>query len=322
MTETSYLFKELEKKMQILATHAWDDELRWPQIVAWLNNFRGEVFSVDEEKLYGIFLLSRFIYFSRKMTREMLKSLYRDMFCSPLCQRIRRNIGGNRDGALVKKLYEQELQSTRFIGMGNPSESGAHLLYYFRQINGLKKDLFVDFMSAFVIETDRRSGSITIRPTDPAATRYIFFDDLVGSGTQVAQYLARYLPVLRRNNQDIDIQFMSLFATKHGLQKLNSEQMFGGKACCLFELDETYKAFIEESRYFSGAPVWFNQQKMRRLAEYYGNALAPGTPLGFQDGQLLLGFSHNTPDNSPPIFWREGYDIVWTPVFIRYDKHY
>lgn len=321
MTEITTSSKELEKRMQVLATHAWDDELRWPQIAAWLNNFRGEVLPVDEERLYGIFLLSRFIYFSRRLTREMLRSLYRDLFCAPLCQRIRRNTGGSRDRDVVQKLYEQELNCTRFIGIGNPSESGAHLLYFFRQINGLPKDLFVDFMSAFSLEADR-SRLITIRPNDPTVTRYIFFDDLVGSGTQVAQYMARYLPMLRRNNHNIDIQFLSLFATNHGLQKLNSEQMFDGKASCLFELDETYKAFTEESRYFSAAPEWFNKQKMRRLAEYYGSILAPKTPLGFQDGQLLLGFSHNTPDNSPPIFWREGHDIVWTPVFIRYDKHY
>jgi hypothetical protein len=28
--------------------------------------------------------------------------------------------------------------------MGNPAESGTYLLYYFRQVNNINKDLFID----------------------------------------------------------------------------------------------------------------------------------------------------------------------------------
>lgn len=43
----------------------------------------------------------------------------------------------------IKNLWA-ELESTLFIEfLGNPSESGAHLLYFFRQINNLSKEHFL-----------------------------------------------------------------------------------------------------------------------------------------------------------------------------------
>ena len=44
-----------------------------------------------------------------------------------------------------------------------------------------------------------------------------------------------------------------------------------------------------------------------------------GDPLGYNDCQMLLGFHHNTPNNTLPIFWREK---NWTPIFKRYAKLY
>ena len=38
---------------------------------------------------------------------------------------------------------------------------------------------------------------------------------------------------------------------------------------------------------------------------------------GYKDSQLLLGFTHNTPDNTLPIIWKEE---NWIPIFKRYSK--
>ena len=55
------------------------------------------------------------------------------------------------------------------------------------------------------------------------------------------------------------------------------------------------------------------------MCEKYGNKLTKGYPLGYGGCQLLLGFSHNTPNNTLPIFWC---DNNWTPFFKRYNKKY
>jgi hypothetical protein len=312
---------EYELKLRTIVNEAWDREVSWPEIESWINNFTGEVLDRDKEQLYSLFALSRFMYFSKKLVREMLKSLYRDQFESPLIQRIRRKCRGTSNSALIRKLYAQELSSTRFIGVGNPSESGAHLLYYFRQVNYLPKNLFVDLGSAFIPDVDPRTKLIRYIPRESGISRYVFFDDLVGSGTQASGYLAGHLSRIRCYNKSLDLRFMSLFATTEGLNKLNNHGMFNGKAMCLFELDETYKAFDKSSRYFSKSPP-HHIDDIYKIANSYGEKLQPRQALGYKGGQLMLGFSHNTPDNTLPIFWDEGHNMPWSPVFIRYDKNY
>lgn len=313
-----------EAKIRTLVEHAWDQEVRWPNVEAWAENFRGNIFDKSDEQKYALLALTRFLYFGKRMLREMLRSLYRDHFEAPQIQRIRRNYGDTRDTVLLRKLYTEERKATRFLGVGNPAESGAHLLYFFRQVNYLPKDLFIDLGSAFVAKSagDGRTTSVVYSPRQPGISRYVFFDDLVGSGSQAKKYLGGRLMNIRRDNPNIELKFMCLFATTQGLARLNDVSMFNGNAMCLFELDDSYKVFSLTSRYFEGSPDWFSNKILQDIAFSYGREIQPRKPLGFGDGQLLLGFSHNTPDNTLPIFWDEGSQNPWSPVFLRYDKVY
>jgi hypothetical protein len=313
------MMDDIEKKLETLVMHAWDQEVKQPEINAWAENFTGKYCAQDIERRYSLFMLTRFMYFGKRLVREMLRSLYRDQFRAPLRQRIRKNFKNTRDMELLDRLFESECNATRFIGVGNPSESGAHLLYYFRQVNHLSKNLFTDINSAFETAVDSRG--VMYVPRNSAVTRYIFFDDLVGTADQSSSYLASVLRKIRRGSKDVDIRFMCLFAKTKGLEKLNRPYLFNGKATCLFELDSTFSAFSSNSRYFSDAPDWFDKADAKAFAEEYGKDLFY-PPLGHGDGQLLLGFSHNTPDNTLPIFWKEGSDVPWSPIFMRYDKVY
>lgn len=306
----------LERTLRVLVEHAWDREVTWADIDAWSQNFTGQKSTVERERHHALVGLSRFIYFGKRLVREMLRSLYRDQFEAPLVQRIRRRLKHSRDAALVRRAYAQELMGTRFIGVGNPSESGAHLLYYFRQINRLPKDLFMELGEA-----------VSMPPSQTSIQRIVFFDDLVASAEQSSTYLAKSLKQLRSLHKDVDLRFMSLFATTAGLSVLNGGQLFAGRASCLFELDETFKAFGAGQRYFAGSHgPDFDLSFLEELARHYGDTLFPGYPLGYRDGQLLIGFTHNTPDNTLPIFWNEGQVrgqvVPWKPIFVRYDKVY
>jgi len=309
-----------ETKLRNLIKYAWEREVDWAEIDAWQKNFNGLVVDKDEEQIYALFTLSRFMYFGKRLVREMLKSVYREHFRAPIMQRIRRNYSDTLDMELLEALYQKELRCTRFIGVGNPAESGAHLLYFFRQINYLPKDLFVDITGAFIPRD--RNGTFEIEQREPKVSRYIFFDDLVGSGDQATTYLRPFLDVIKKSGRNIDLRFISLFSTSQGLQALNKKDMFNGNASCLFELDESYKVCGEQSRYFTNAPSWFKKLTFYQIFSQYGQTITPDIPLGYGNSQLLLGFSHNTPDNTLPVFWYEGKDKAWSPVFIRYDKKY
>lgn len=315
---------ELEHQLRSLAEQAWDDEVKWPEIEAWAKNFKGSTCDPADEQNHALFALTRFTYFGRRLVKEMLHSLYRDHFQAPLMQRIRRNLGGIKDVARIEELYKSELSATRFVSVGNPSESSAHLLYYFRQVNYLSKSLFGDFSQVFSTNISKSDvGSlVSLVPRERNVSRVVFFDDLVGSGTQISRYLGDHLPKIRSGKLGIDLRFMSLFATTQGLARLNSQFLFDEKASALFELDDTFKVFDVNSRSLASAPEWFEKNKLKTLAEYYGKALRPASPMGYKNGQLLLGFSHNTPNNTLPIFWDEGNKIAWNPIFIRFDKKY
>ena len=52
------------------------------------------------------------------------------------------------------------------------------------------------------------------------------------------------------------------------------------------------------------------------MCRHYGTDLLPGHELGFDDGQLLIGFFHNVPDNTLPVIWqRQAAPIPWVPAF-------
>lgn len=307
---------ELEGRIRELINHAWDNEVRWPEIENWVTNFNGSYHSKDQEQLHAIYSITQYMYFGRRLVREMLKSLFRDHFCSPIKQRIRRNFNDTLDFQLIAKFFDQELINTRFIGVGNPSESGAHLLYYFRQVNGLSKDLFCDLHSIAQVKVDNnRNPSYII--SDNSIKRIVFFDDIVGSGTQASDYLGRCIQDLKKNSPTLDIKFMSLFSTTEGLAKLNASKVFDGNAMCLFELDNTFKCFDVNSRYFQNPPEWFKLGVMKDVLIKYGATISRKFPLGYKDGQLLISFSHNTPDNVPPVYWHSG---IWKPAFLRYHK--
>ncbi|HFS7497182.1 hypothetical protein KPE82_08135 [Acinetobacter baumannii] len=314
-------------KLQLLSQNVWDYACERPQINKWLSQFNGQVLTSEEEQKYMICALSKFMYFSQRMVREMLISLYRDYVRSSIIQKIRKENSDTRDLENLNGLYQQDLKNTLFIGVGNPAESGAHLLYIFRQVNDLEKDLFSDLHGAFDIKSSQ-DGDIpnwTLREKYSNVKRLIFFDDFVGGGTQASRYLAKPFLSIRKNYPSLEITFISLFSTTDGLKRLNEPSIFDGKAICLFELDETFKSCSEKSRYFEHTKEWFEIEKFKSIVQHYGNDLYPDGPLGHSNCELLIGFSHNTPNNTLPVFWKNGYttdNTIWHPIFARFDKNY
>src|SRR3546814_11982149 len=61
--------------------------------------------------------------------------MFRDLYKYPIVEQIRQELGDSTDEVAIATRFGQELNATRFVGIGNPAESGTHLLYYFRQEN-------------------------------------------------------------------------------------------------------------------------------------------------------------------------------------------
>jgi hypothetical protein len=56
----------------------------------------------------------------------------------------------------------------------------------------------------------------------------------------------------------------------------------------------------------------------KEIVLIYGKKIVKNAPLGRKDGQLLVVFPDNCPNNSLPILWKTGTSsFPWTPLFGR-----
>ena len=308
----------LYSKLKTLNERLWDGRATRVTIDRWLDNFATPA---GDEHLHMLHLLSQFIYFADREVRELLHALYRDLVRYPVIENIRRANGDTRDFAVIEKKFQAELEKTRFLGIGNPAESGTHLLYFFRQENRLKRKLFVSVPELF----DGAMNDPKVQLKAPNVTRLVFVDDFCGSGSQAKSYSKGVLQVLRdieaRDGISIEISYLVLVGMTGGLETIRANTLFD-RAEAVFELDDSYKSLEPGSRHFENVPAGVSQARSRELAEQYGRDLDHTWPLGWDHGQLLLGFHHNVPDNTLPIIWWDEAAPPWRPILRRYPKLY
>lgn len=335
MDKEEYI-EHLYSKIKILNETLWEDRVKKGAIIEWLDNFKEE-----DEKFHALHLLSEFTYFGSVQMRHLLRSLFRDLYRYPIIESIRKNNADSINTSIIETRFSEILRVTRFFGVGNPSESGAHLLYFFRQENRLSKQLFIN-------------ANELVQPTGlsyPDLEYYIFIDDFCGTGSQVTTDtgLQRTIYAIRHYNPTAKIFYLMLCGTTEGINNvetatithatLGTKKMFDHVGAVI-ELDNTFKCFSDQSRYFNPSNTHTNKSQSKDMAIKYGlplikdiiqrehpgvgptdlDSVAQQHVLGFRDCQLLLGFHHNTPDNALPIIWYDETTVRWTPIFKRYNK--
>lgn len=310
----------VRRRIKVLSEVLWEGNGTVPDVNRWLENFTGktENVSVRVEQSHAAHLLSHFTYFGLREVRELLTAMYRDLFRYEIIQRIRADAGGRSDAEYLQAEYQAQLAGTRFLGVGNPSESGTHLLYYFRQDNTLDKELFPNPYQILAHSSEDNE----FRIADPEIRRVVFIDDVLGTGTQAVQHNVDFVELLRaaatRSGQDVEIWYLTMFAKPIGLDAVRGLGFDWVEA--VHELNQSQLTFSEESHVYSDPPAGIERDIGRRVAERYGADLAPGNCFGFGDGQLMLGLHHNVPDHTLPIFWVNDSVVAWEPVFRRYKK--
>lgn len=327
---------DYDKKIEILNSTLWEFRALRPRVDEWLSNFE-----TDQEKEYALYLLSKLMFFNSSNIRHLLKSLYRDLFRYPIIEEIRKSNGNTLDEKIIEDLYRKELNNTRFLGVGNPSESGVHLLYYFRQENRIPKDLFVNTDDLIIYEKDK-DGNIQpeLREKYKDVKHFVFIDDLCGSGDQAtndSSNVKRCVNNLRGFAKKAKVSYLMLFGMTKGIKVVRDSKLYNDVRAVV-ELDESYKCFSDQSRYFNDCI--HNKDIARDIAYKYGyqiwdkylslmgydtcsrNMIASEHALGYKKSQLLISMHHNTPDNTLPIIWFDEEESVWKPIFKRYNKVY
>jgi len=301
----------------------WKDSPNDIRQKEWIDNFNGEAISdIEKEQLYALFLLSKFMYFGHREIRELLKCIYRDLFKYPVIAKIRKGNGNTINTNYLKEEYNKELKKTRFLGLGNPSESGPHLLYYFRQENELGEKYFINQFDIFEINSN---GKLELKNKN--IKRYIFIDDFCGGGTQAVTYLGKdWIKKIKSLDKSVEICYYMLFGVEKAIKYIQKNTVIDSVEA-IFTIDDTFKCFSKESEYFKNEKE-IDKDICEKISEFYGKKINSeclsehdsACPLGHGDGQLLLSFFHNTPNNTLPIFWSD--NDIWKPIFRRYPKIY
>ena len=92
----------------------WSDKWKENIHLDWLKNFDGTDADLEaKEKLNMLYLLSKFMYFGNEELRELLTSLYRDLFKYPIVSAIRRANGDTTDCAFIKQEFKKELDKKK-----------------------------------------------------------------------------------------------------------------------------------------------------------------------------------------------------------------
>ncbi|MGI4830439.1 MAG: phosphoribosyltransferase-like protein [Janthinobacterium lividum] len=230
------------QKIKVLSETVWEGKANGPFVQEWLTNFTGREVDLEEERVHMLYLLTQFMYYGRRETRALLEAVYYDLFRQPLIAQIRRQNGNTQDRSLIRTAFLQELSRTRFIGIGGPADSGSMLLYDLRKQLGLPDSVFATVDAVLAGKPEH---------CPPQVTRYVFIDDLCGSGDEATEFDATYVTPLRtRFGPDIEIDCFVLFATSKALQMLRPPATSFSRVEALHELDDSFHSLSTASRYF------------------------------------------------------------------------
>ena len=318
--EYDNIIENYKSQIVKLSLWLWGNRIKEKNIDLWLENFNDSEDHLKEKRL-ALTLLNQFMFYDLREIRQALKSLFKDLFLAPYISKYRKQY----DSYSMKDYttyIEEVLKKTRFLGVGNPSESSSLLLYFFRQKNNISKDYFTESCQ-FLMEN----------PENNNIENLIYIDDLSASGSQATRNLCNIINRIREIREeskiDINISYFTLFATSDALKHLKDFKDKNGKKLfdrvdSIFELDSTYKVFSQESRYIENnidKEFFKNLCKDKYLNKCQIEDISKNGECGYGDTQLLLGFFYNMPNNTLPMFWSSN-PPDWNPLFKRYNKKY
>lgn len=296
-------FEDLEEAYlieKILTTNSycWKMDLTERDLLKWLGNFKGELFSTEEERKIALFLLAHFVIYNF----EEFKYLCKEAFSNYIRKVANINeIDSNNVVDIIKR--------TRFLPLGNPSESSMSMMYYFRTENYLQT-------ACFEYIGDNFSRKYT-------NTNLVFIDDITSSGQQFLEYYGKL-----EKTGDIDIASCEIFviflvANKSAEERIKEKYPYIN-VIRVVDIDERSSG-VSESSYIYHNDAEMNQ-KCISFMRHYGTKLEINNQdpnnivvaLGYGDKAQMFGFYYNIPDNVCPIFWEKS--DLWYGIFKRNKK--
>ncbi|KXH80470.1 phosphoribosyltransferase-like protein [Chryseobacterium kwangjuense] len=259
----------------------------------WLNQFE----EVQDQRLM-FKLLQNFKLYSELEVRLKLQNIFSLVikdFIKRNLERVLEHAKRKRDDILVTYIDQ------------SPGKGSSYYTKLFADENNLYTDLICvpEMIQAKIKE------KISIRGL-------VIIDDFIGSGrTIVENFEAYFIDDLINlvKNRKITIYICAitgfLESKESILQKLTKFNL-DIEILIVDILDNTDKCFDANSKIFENH---LEHKKAKEICLQKGEILVQKNPLGFSNGETLIAFPINCPNNTLPIFWKK--TKTWQPLFER-----
>ena len=149
----------------------------------------------------------------------------------------------------------------------------------------------------------------------------VCIDDFIGSGHSAAAQINNLMPRLGHYVPNWHNRVLFIYATivgfEQGIQFVEEHAQSGIVVISFKVLTEADKAFSPNNTIFETAE---DRRSAHNLAYKIGLVLQKDNPLGWEDSQALVVFPENVPNNTLPIFYRNGVEYngrPWRAMFPR-----
>jgi len=239
------------------------------------------IFSLDDEKIVFLKLLSKFRYFTSYEYERCVAIRLEDSIKEV-----------QRMGGKTKDILFVTCESKKGAFSGGASLS-----------NAMIKCLLQDFDDEQISSGFSRYESTTISKY----SYYIFIDDIIGTGFTTMNSISSFLKKFP-NAKKGRILYTSIIATKRALKFIEKRAIQDSLSLCLVSkpiiLDKVFSSEI--------IGLMKNQDMAIMTIKKYENMIDGSDKekypyaLGFEKSKQLVSFYYNTPNNTLCCFWKEG----------------
>lgn len=299
----------VEERAYVTAAEVVELVSRWP-------TYRGQKISSDnvrrwieqvpsrEKQRYLFTLLQKLRFVSEGEVREKLRDASR-MIRDELQQFVRTSRASRRNDIVVTYV-------------DGPGKSGAYYASKFAEEN------YISSKAVLPLSDFSKQAGIHERETDISVNAVIVVDDVLATGTSMADNISKFL------TQNLDflversafVGVVALFSTAAGEAKVRKSLLGGAPIRCDLRicesLDDSFCAFPESANSLGIWPDRESLDKAKALCLDLGARIYRNNPLGFGGKGLLLVFPTTAPNNSLPILHSKSKgQPEWHPLFER-----
>lgn len=298
--------KEIFNKLMKKDRNYWKKFGTPDDIFKWLNNF------LNKNEIYlALILADKILYYNISEVRYLWRLILTNRIKRYLFDDIFGKDYSGKPEDTNSKFIDYIKNKCIFIGFGEICKSGPHMVYPFQQAVS-------DIIQSGDINFKEYSNFLSTK-MDLSEKKVIFLlDDFIGTGNQAVTEWNNKIKVSNncKNNPQLSFLYAALTGFSNGVN--NIEQNTNGKVKVILgtqPMDDSFRCFSGSSLIYENPG---ERKEAEKIMESAGKMLYE-YPLGYENDQAAVAFSHNTPSNSLPVIWKRGPDEAWYPLFERFE---